>query len=222
MPKIAIISDVHSNIYALDKVLSRIKGMEVFCVGDLVGYNPYPNEVIEMIRDNGIISIMGNHDHAVITGDTLWFNPIAARAIHWTRGVIEDENLEFLKTLPNLYVHEHFTMVHGSPRDPLDEYVYSDYPEETLKGFLKGVSSTLILGHTHVPFVKNLNGKLIFNPGGVGQPRDYDPRASFAIFDTENGEVEIKRVEYEISKVADEILDQGLPKELAYRLYLGY
>lgn len=222
MSKIAIISDVHSNIHALNKVLEEIGDMKIYCCGDLVGYNPFPNEVIEVIKERDIITIMGNHDHAVITGDTWYFNPIAARAVHWTRGVIKEENLDFLKSLPEFFKSEKFTMFHGSPRDALNEYVSPDYPEDTLMGFLQDVPKTLILGHTHRPFVKEIDGKIIFNPGAVGQPRDYDPRAAYAIYDTEKYVVEIKRVEYGIDKVSNEILKQSLPEELAYRLHIGY
>ncbi|MFQ5975250.1 MAG: metallophosphoesterase family protein [Candidatus Hydrothermarchaeales archaeon] len=222
MSKIAIISDVHSNIHALNKVLEEIGDMKIYCCGDLVGYNPFPNEVIEVIKGRDIVTILGNHDDAVITGNTWYFNPIAARAVHWTRGVLTDENMDFLKSLPEFFKSEDFFMFHGSPRDQLNEYVSPDYPDGILKEFLKDVPTTLILGHTHMPYIKKFDEKTIFNPGAVGQPRDYDPRAAYAIYDTEKHVVEIKRAEYDVDKVSNEILEQGLPKQLAYRLHTGY
>lgn len=222
MSKIAIISDVHSNIYALNKVLEEIRGIEIYCCGDLVGYNPFPNEVVEVIKERGIVTIMGNHDYAVVSGETRFFSPNAKEAIHWTRGVLKEENLFFLKSLPMFFKSGEFSMFHGSPEDPLRDYILPGYPEDKLKRFLQKVSKTLILGHTHVPFVWKIEGKSIINSGAVGQPRDRDARASYAIYDTEKQVIEIKRVEYDLEKVYNEILLQGLPEELGNRLRTGH
>ncbi len=222
MREIAIISDIHSNLPALRNVLREISGMEAVCCGDLVGYNPFPNEVVEIIKKNRIVSILGNHDHAVITGDTSWFNPIAAEAIEWTRNKISSDNLAFLKTLPRIYENDFF-MVHGSPRNELEEYVYEDYPLEILKSFFTYTKrNSMILGHTHVPFAKKIDGKLLFNPGSVGQPRDGDARAAYAIFDIDTMSVALERAEYDIDEVANAIEKNGLPLPLAHRLYLGF
>jgi putative phosphoesterase len=219
--KVAVIADIHSNLPALIKVLEEIGEMQTFCCGDLIGYNPYPNETIELIRERNIKSTLGNHDMAVLTKDTSWFNPRAAVAIKWTINKLKKENLEFLKSLPVTYRDEFF-MVHGSPRDPLEEYVYEDYPDELFQGFFKKASTnTLILGHTHIPFIKKIREKLVFNPGAVGQPRDFDARASFAILDAKNKHVEVKRVEYDVEKVARDIIKEGLPEMLALRLFKG-
>ncbi len=219
--KVAIISDVHSNFCAFEEVLKDIKEMEIFCCGDVVGYNPFPNEVVELFRSRDISSIMGNHDNAVITGDVSWFNPTAARAILWTREELKKENLRFLKSLSEFYDGD-FHMVHGSPENRLEEYVYEDDPPDTFKGFFACTTTdTIILGHTHVPFVKRIDDRLIFNPGSVGQPRDGNPEASYAIFDTVTKEVKLKRVEYDVQTVADKILEKGLPERLASRLFLG-
>ncbi len=219
--KLAFIADIHANIVALEEVLKRIKE-PIFCCGDLVGYNPFPNEVVERVEEEKITCILGNHDFAVITGDTSWFNPAAAEAIEWTRKRINRRSLEFLKSLPRRYSKE-FHMVHGSPRNELEEYVFSDYPDYVLLGFFEEIEQrTLVLGHTHRAFVKPLRNKLILNPGSVGQPRDFDLRAAYALFDTETREVEIKRVHYDVKKVADEILAQGLPAKFAARLYEGW
>jgi putative phosphoesterase len=221
--KIAVIADIHSNLYALEEVLREIKRVKIFCCGDLVGYNPFPNEVVGLIKKENIISILGNHDHAVLTGDTSWFNPIAAKAIQWTREELKEENKKFLKRLPTMHEHESFSMIHGSPKNPLEEYVYPDHPDYVFKDFFNYTrKDVIILGHTHVPFVRRIDNKLVFNPGGVGQPRDMDPRASYAMFDTKTKEVEIKRVEYDVEKVAKEILKKGLPGQLAFRLFQGF
>lgn len=220
--QVAVISDIHSNLPALREVLKEIEGMKIFCCGDLVGYAAFPNEVIEVVKKKEIISILGNHDHAVITGDTSWFNPVAAAAVDWTRKEIKNENLDFLNSLPKLYEGD-FYMVHGSPRNQLDEYVSEDYPEKELLSFFRYTSKdTMILGHIHRPFIKKLGGKLMFNPGSVGQPRDLDPRAAYAVFDAAAKKVEIKRVEYDIDEAADAIINKGLPELLARRLYAGW
>ncbi|MEE8168703.1 MAG: metallophosphoesterase family protein [Candidatus Hydrothermarchaeales archaeon] len=220
--KIAVLSDIHSNMPALKEVLKGIDGMEIFCCGDLVGYNPFPNEVVELFRKKHIHCILGNHDQAVITGDTSWFNPIAARAIEWTIEALKDENLEFLKTLPRVY-EDGFYAVHGSPRNQLEEYVYPDYPLEVLLSFFDSTEKNVMaLGHTHTPFQKRLDDKLLFNPGSVGQPRDLDPCAAYAILDLDINDVEIRRVEYDIDEVADAIIERGLPTALAQRLHLGW
>ncbi|MFH1774844.1 MAG: metallophosphoesterase family protein [Methanobacteriota archaeon] len=220
--QVAIISDIHSNLPALREVLKEIKGMRIFCCGDLVGYAAFPNEVIELVREKKIISILGNHDHAVITGNVEWFNPVAAFAIDWTRKKIKKENLDFLSSLPRFHEGE-FYMVHGSPRNQLDEYVSEDYPEGELLGFFKYTSkNAIILGHTHEPFIKKLGDKLIFNPGSVGQPRDLDPRAAYAIFDIAAKKVEVKKIEYDIDEAANAIIENGLPEILAHRLYEGW
>lgn len=219
--QVAIISDIHSNLPALREVLKEIKGMQIFCCGDLVGYAAFPNEVIEVVKKNKIISILGNHDYAVITGNVEWFNPVAALAIEWTRKKIKKENLDFLKSLPRFYEGE-FYMVHGSPRNQLDEYVSEDYPQgELLSFFTYTLKNAMVLGHTHVPFVKEIGGKLILNCGSVGQPRDLDPRAAYAIFDTRAKKAEIKKVEYNIHEAANAIIEKGLPEFLAHRLYFG-
>ncbi|MBI5252937.1 MAG: metallophosphoesterase family protein, partial [Euryarchaeota archaeon] len=155
-------------------------------------------------------------------GDTSWFNPVAAAAVDWTRKEIKKENINFLNSLPKLYEGD-FYMVHGSPRNQLDEYVSEDYPEKELLSFFRYTSkNTIILGHTHRPFVKKFGDRLMFNPGSVGQPRDLDPRAAYAVFDAAAKKVEIKRVEYDIDEAADAIIEKGLPELLARRLYAGW
>jgi putative phosphoesterase len=219
--KIAVLADIHANLPALESVLDEAGDMPKFCCGDLVGYNPFPNEVIDRVIEKNIVSILGNHDHAVFSEDTSWFNPTAKKAIEWTKEELTPENLNFLKQLPMAYDNEIY-MSHGSPKEALDEYVYEDDPEYVFLDFFNYTKNDIIvLGHTHVPFVKRVDEKLIFNPGSVGQPRDLDCRASFAVLDTETLDVEIKRADYDIERAAKRIEEEGLPGRLAMRLFRG-
>lgn len=220
--RVAVISDVHSNLQAMQAVLKEVGGMEIFCCGDLVGYGPFPNEVIELVMARGITSILGNHDYAAATRNTEKLNPVAAKAIEWTIGALKKENFDFLKSLPRVYKNS-FCMVHGSPKKELDDYIYADYPDETFHDFLRQVGKDiLVLGHTHVPYIKKFFNKLVFNPGSVGQPRDTDKRAAYAVLDTSTKKVEIKRADYDVDFVADAILKAGLPDVFARRLYSGW
>ena len=222
MARLNLIADVHGNLPALEAVLDELPKAKTLHLGDVVGYNPYPREVIELLQERRIASVMGNHDNAVLTGDVSWFNPVAARAILWTREHLSEEELAYLASLP-LEIKNEVCAVHGSPRRRLEEYVFPDYPDEVLSGFLKLAGRRILaMGHTHVPFWRRVGDALVVNPGSVGQPRDGDARASFASIDLSTLEVEIVRVEYDISRVAREILRAGLPAVLAQRLFEGY
>lgn len=224
---LAIISDVHANLPALNAVLEDISARgieEILCCGDLLGYNPFPNEVVEIIRSRKIPCILGNHDYAVLTKDTSWFNYVASEAIRWTIRNIKKENLAFIKAMP-FYIKTKknaasLYLVHGSPMDLLYEYVFPDYDDATLKAYA-GENDILIMGHTHIPFKRKINNKLILNPGSVGQPRDRINKASYAVLEAGEKKAEIIRVSYDIDYVAEEILKQGLPDFLAERLYSG-
>ncbi len=164
---------------------------------------------------------MGNHDYSVVTREIGSLNYSAAFAVKWTIDEITDPNLRYLKDLSESFKEKDFSAFHGSPRDPLLEYVYPDYPEETLKNFL-GESKILILGHTHVPFERHYKEGMVLNPGSVGQPRDGSPLASYALLNVELGDVKIERVDYEIEKVADRVIEEGFPENLAERLFYGF
>lgn len=190
--------------------------------GDLVGYNPFPNEVVQLFREKKIESIIGNHDYATLTLDTSWFNPIAAEAIHWTRRALTEDNLKYLLSLKRRLSIEvegrKLKLIHGSPFND-DEYVY---PHEAHKGMLlEADADILILGHTHVPFVRRFKEGLIVNPGSVGQPRDLNWKASYGIYDSRTNEVEIYRIPYDVEKVAKRIYEEGLSPFLAERLKVG-
>jgi predicted phosphodiesterase len=218
--EVAVIADVHSNLSALEAVLAEVGDLPVYSCGDVVGYNPFPNETINLFRRRGITGVMGNHDYAVVKGDVSKLNTMAATVAKWTRDVLTKRNLEYLASLPESYSGKGFTIYHGSPRNRLLEYVFPVYPLEKLD-FSSLDSDVLVLGHTHVPFVRNLKSGLVFNPGSTGQPRDSDPRAPYAILDAEKKEVALKRVAYDIDRVAEEIRKKDLPKSLAERLYRG-
>jgi len=228
--RIAIISDIHSNPDALDAVVRGLPDYdELVCLGDVVGYGPQPNEVIERLRElRPTVVLMGNHDDAAITGDTRDFSPHAARAIDWTRKMVTQESLEYLATLKLSTRLERceatLALFHGSPRNPLTEYVYPGSPESAYRNIMQRAAADIVLlGHTHIPMLYQFNGRLVANPGSVGQPRDGDRRASFAMLTLSKGEAsfEVRRVEYDVSSVANRIMQGGLPRFLAERLYMG-
>jgi len=222
--KIGLISDVHGNLIALESVLDKLNHCDkIYCAGDIVGYYPFPNEVIEIFIKYNIKSVMGNHDYAVITNDFSGFNPYAKEAGIWTRKNLKREYLNWLSKLPLKIKTEWFNIYHGVPADDLtaiEVYVYPNDP--MIDGFLRILKKNVIVGHTHIQFVREVDGVMFINPGSVGQPRDGDPRAAYAIFDTEANKVKLYRVRYNIDEVCDAVHKEGLPSFLCSRLYEGY
>jgi len=228
LKRFAIISDVHANLEAFEAVLAETRELDIVCLGDLVDYGANPNEVVDLVRRKGIRSVMGNHDWAAVSGDTSLFNARAAMSSVWTRAHLTRQNLEFIRTLvPEIrssfeVAEAYFT--HGSPDDRLWEYVDPTTHSDLFGHYLAKLGVRIIgLGHTHVPYVWKEKGKVVFNPGSVGQPRDGDPRASFALLSAEEGEVrvDIHRVEYDVPKAASKIREAGLPEPHASRLFSG-
>jgi putative phosphoesterase len=227
--RIGIIADPHSNLAALQAVLKQMPRVnEIICAGDIVGYGAEPNEVIELINKRRVQAVLGNHDHGAITRDVTGFNPLAAKAVLWTAYKLSKENAGYLRglreeltmTLGSKRVH----VVHGSPRDHLFEYVFPDVPNRELLELTRNVNAdVIILGHTHMPMQRVIQGKLVINPGGIGQPRDRDPKASYMIL-TLDDDVSVKheRAEYDVESTAKKIEAAGLPTELATRLYFGW
>jgi putative phosphoesterase len=224
---IAVISDVHSNLEALNRVLEKIKVQDMILdAGDIVGYNAKPNQCIETLRKKKVKSVLGNHDHACITGDTESMNPIAAEAVEWTRRHLSVASMAFLRKLPEklelVHMGKRIVVMHGSPMEPMNDYVFPWVSDRILEKCLDmAKADILVLGHTHVPFVKKLDGKLVVNPGSVGQPRDHRREASHAIIDEKAMEAGIIRTEYDIIKVSNEITGADLPVFLAERLFQG-
>lgn len=223
---LGIIADVHSNAIALKAVLSAMlsRGVELILhAGDIIGYNPYPNQTVELFRNYGIISILGNHDRALISKDTSTFNPYAAAALEWTTHTISSQNFNYISELRNTenfrFQEIKITVVHGSPRH-MDEYVY---PENAVPELLSYVDAdVLVMGHTHFQFMKKYPEGMILNPGSVGQPRDANPDSGFAIMDTCSGKLELHRIPYDVEKVMHDIHEAHLPEQLAFRLQIGF
>lgn len=245
--RILVISDIHANYVALKAVLESAtkEGYEaVFCLGDIVGYGPMPDECVSLIRKIPNLScVMGNHDAAVsgfISIET--FNKDARDSVHWMIDHISPDNLEYLTSLPDLQVSEGQTIAHGSPRNPIWEYILDSYTARVNYEFFS--TQVCFIGHSHQPIVFRylesdgllpnwqipINGesfsfrneRVILNPGSVGQPRDRDPRAAFGIFDTHQNSWVVYRVAYDIQKVHDQIVQRGLPERNAQRLFEGW
>ncbi|HEX3034195.1 MAG TPA: metallophosphoesterase family protein [Thermodesulfobacteriota bacterium] len=238
--KYAVISDIHSNLEALSRVLQEIDEIgvdKIICLGDIVGYGANPNECVETIRERSIESVMGNHD-IVACGkkEPLNFNPVARDAALWTRNALTPENREFLYNLPDTKEIVDFIIVHGAISDP-DLYIFSNY-DALLEFGLMEKQNLCFFGHTHVrvyyvfqdgsvdyffdyELTINPKAKYLINPGSVGQPRDRDPRASFLVYDGQEGTVKFTRLEYDINSAQQKIIQAGLNKRLADRLSVG-
>jgi predicted phosphodiesterase len=241
-----ILSDLHANWHALEAVLAEAEGkyQQIACCGDLVGYNPNPGRVLAWAEPNCGLIIRGNHDKAVAGIETLeWFNEVAQIAARWTMRHLDASHLAYLHALPAGPVHnEHFQLWHGSLGDE-DEYITR--AQEAAPAFPYFDLPLAFFGHTHVqggffskrgrvgrvmPVRKNepnytfeLNPDTLYmiNPGSVGQPRDNDPRAAYAIFDSDQKIVTMYRTAYPIQRTASEIKQAGLPDVLALRLFHG-
>lgn len=240
----AVLSDVHGNLEALESVLADVRRHRpdlCLCLGDTVGYGPDPNECASRVRGLGGPVIAGNHDLAAIGAlDTSAFTPLARAAIEWTIGVVSEETRSWLMTLPDRLENPAFLAVHGSPRDPIEEYIL-DLPT-SLAIFCEHTFSLCLVGHSHVPgtFILEANGtvsaralpvgksvplarssRYIVNVGSVGQPRDGDPRAGYLLLDTGSRSVTLRRLPYPIAATQEKMGARGLPRPLAQRLSMG-
>ncbi len=221
---IAFISDIHANLPALEAVVddmaSRGAGT-AFCAGDILGYYTYPDETVALLKSRKIICIAGNHDRAVLVG-VKGMNSIAASAIEWTRNNLSQASYEFIRELPSSLhrpVEGVLTAVHhGSPRY-MSEYIFEEHVSSELLEIAG--ARLLVLGHTHMPYVVQFPTGTVINPGSVGQPRDGDPRASYAVLDSSEWTFEIVRVDYDRERVTRSVLENGLPEMLASRLLRG-
>ena len=213
---------------------------ELWCLGDLVGYGPWPNEVTELVRARADVCLVGNHDLVALGTagvDVEEFNPEAAEAALWTRRELSAETRDFLESLEPKAAREGTGLYHASPRDPVWEYVLT--PEAALGAFTAAPERVILVGHSHVALAFSLeDGRLagdvaragtaieltarhLLNPGSIGQPRDGDPRAAWLMLDLAEGGARFERVEYDVRRTQDEIRARGLPESLADRLAVG-
>lgn len=242
---ILLISDVHANLTALNAVIEDAGSFDqIWCLGDVVGYGPQPNECIERLREFDLICLAGNHDLAVVGKTALWdFTRPAQETIFWTRHWITTSNHEWLSSLPStpLQMGHGITIVHGSPRDPLWEYIVE---REIARDNIAFVETPICLnGHSHmpvifrkpwdglkileeplranVPFQMRMYDQVFINPGSVGQPRDEDPRASYALIDLDQMTLTHKRVQYDFT-ITQKLMKQAkFPDRLIRRLRFG-
>ncbi len=243
--RILILSDVHANLVALDAVLKHAEDFEqVWCLGDVVDYGPEPNACIERLRSFDLLCLAGNHDWAVLDKlDLEEFNPDARRAAIWTRTQLTPASLEWLRALPERVPTQadQFTLVHGSPRYPIWEYVLT--PAVARINFEHFDTMICLMGHTHVPVLYRYHReekmataeplpegvpivlgpeRMMINPGSVGQPRDGDPRAAYAILDLDTMTLTHYRVEYDVAATQAKMEQAKLPIRLIQRLSFGW
>ena len=221
--KIGLLSDVHANLPALEAVLEDLPSVETIgCVGDVVGYNPWPSECVERIRSVAEVTVRGNHDRMVETPGRYAHNEMAHAGLEHAAEELSEEQRGWLRTRPERadFADGGYRMVHSHPDpDRRDAYVYpDDFPD--LRTHLDDYEG-LVLGHTHIQHETTVDGRVIVNPGSVGQPRDSDPRAAYAVLDTATNEVSLRRTAYDIDRVQHEIAVEGLPAETGSRLAEG-
>jgi predicted phosphodiesterase len=241
--KIAVISDIHANLQALEAVLRQIekRGVDMIaCLGDLVGYGSQPNEVVELIRKNADFVVMGNHDASVVGKlDYSYHYEAAKNALDWTKKVITEDNYNWLNQLPHTRRYKDIGFSHGSPIVPEQfDYVYTIDHAFSLVDEYDTLPHINFIGHSHLikgySFSKimvdeislprkgfRVQSKYLFSVGSVGQPRDGNPLSAFFIYDIDNEEVLIERVLYDITDAADKIIKAGLSPNFAKRLSLG-
>lgn len=216
---IGVISDVHANLVALEAVLDDMPAVDrTICAGDIVGYYPWPAACVETLQARDVQAIQGNHDRAVVTGDTRRLNPRATEGIEYSRRALSDEQIDWLESLPpeRTVADGRVRLVHGHPDDP-DRYTRR---AEVGPPLLDDVD-VLVMGHTHVQFTERFEAGVVLNPGSVGQPRDGDPRAAYSVLDLDAMTVDERRVEYDLTRVQDRVDEVGLPESLGERLALG-
>jgi putative phosphoesterase len=217
--RVGLVSDIHGNRVALEAVLEDMPAVDaVLCAGDVVGYNPWPAECVEWARGEDVPTVMGNHDRAVAGDAAFAFNSQAGAGVRYARERLDEDQLAWLGALPEQRreLDGRVRVVHGHPEDP-DRYTY---PEE-FSASLLGEEDVLVLGHTHVQHHERFDAGVVVNPGSVGQPRDGDPRAAYAVLDLESLTVDERRVEYDVDRILTAVEEAGLPEEIGRRLRRG-
>jgi len=240
----AILGDIHSNLSALKSVMDAIRSEgvdQILSVGDVVGYGAAPSECVQMLRENSVVAVLGNHDAAVIGElDTIFFNQHARAAVEWTRSAISGEDMAWLTCMPLTWQDDFITLAHGSYDKP-ELFAYVQTPSDADSSLELLERPVCFIGHTHVPVSMlrlsddplrtgytldselNLTDAIVamVNAGSVGQPRDDDPRTGYVVYDTDTRIVTFRRLEYDIGREVARIKDAGLPSVLAERLHLG-
>lgn len=219
--KIGLLSDVHANLPALEAVHRDMPpvGVIVFA-GDAVGYNPMAAECVKRLRDVADVTVQGNHDRTIEFPDRYRTNQMAHAGLKHARDVLSEDQIQWLLNLPQstTFADGRYLLVHSHPEN-IGQYVYpEDFPR--LRPYLEDYDG-VVLGHTHIQHSATIDDRLIVNPGSVGQPRDGDPRAAYAVLDTEANTVDLRRVHYDIDRVYHEIVVEGLPSESGERLFDG-
>lgn len=240
---VLVISDIHANLTALEAVLQDADGVDAtWCLGDIVGYGPDPNECIARIRGlPNLVCLLGNHDAAALGKiDVEAFNAEAKASLVWMQSTLTAESRAFLQELPEKAIQGNVTLAHGSPRNPVWEYILDLRVAQLNFSFFE--TPYCFVGHTHLPVMYRMTSDIaavrmlvpvpgetielkpraLLNPGSVGQPRDRDPRASYAIYDTDTAAWAYRRVVYDIASVQKRILDASLPPRHALRLGEGW
>ena len=240
--RVAVISDIHSNLPALEAVLADVDGEgpdEIWCLGDIVGYGPHPNECVDLTRERATLSLCGNHDLAVLGAiDVSDFTGDAGAAARWTTGALGEPQAAWLRQLSPSAERDGAELYHGSPRDAVWDYVLSE--QVALISILETTAPVVLVGHSHVALglgwdgielsgglapegtaIDLSTGRWLLNPGSVGQPRDGDPRAAWLLIDLAAGRAAFRRVSYPIRETQAAIREHGLPDTLAARLAQG-
>jgi diadenosine tetraphosphatase ApaH/serine/threonine PP2A family protein phosphatase len=238
--RVAIVSDIHGNLHALEAVLEAIDRDApdaIWCLGDLVGYGPRPNRCCAVVAERADFCLIGNHDLAVLGRlDLDEFQPDAALSARWTSAALEEKPRAYLESLEPSGEREGVGLFHASPRDPIWEYVLS--PDVAAASMVAASQELVLVGHSHVALHYCVSDRLLLpapegteldlgsdrrllNPGSVGQPRDTDPRAAWMLLDLEGRRASFRRVEYDVARTQQEIRDRGLPEALAARLEYG-
>jgi predicted phosphodiesterase len=240
--RVAVISDIHSNLPALEAVLADVDGEgpdEIWCLGDIVGYGPHPNECVDLTRERATLSLCGNHDLAVLGAiDVSDFTGDAGAAARWTTDALGEPQAAWLRELSPSAERDGAELYHGSPRDAVWDYVLSE--QVALISILETTAPVVLVGHSHVALglgwdgielsggrapegtaIDLSTGRWLLNPGSVGQPRDGDPRAAWLLIDNAAGRAAFRRVQYPIHETQAAIRERGLPDALAARLAQG-
>ncbi|MDZ7844245.1 MAG: metallophosphoesterase family protein [Anaerolineales bacterium] len=241
--KVLVISDIHANLSALNAVLDHAPAVDaVWCLGDIVGYGPDPNECVETIRElPNLVSLRGNHDGAVCgLVEKSKFNYSAQEVLLWTEDQLKPNNRSYLASLPAKTTESGVTLAHGSPRRPVWEYIMDSHAAEV--NFTHFETDYCLVGHSHFPVLylqregkkqveasylgpnekRNLLRKTIVNPGSVGQPRDHDHRAAYALLDTDENLWSQYRISYDVHAVQQRMRDAGLPENYIQRIESGW